>query len=253
MKPEQDLRIADGVAEKEKKFFSYLEIFFSKGLDLNSSIVEVNKKYEFERRYRELNIEFVKIPEKNYSVMKTEVTQKLYKSITGKNPSSFIGENNPVENVRWYDAIEFCNALSEYLGYESVYTRAGNSVNQNVNANGFRLPTVEEWQYAAIGGQNYRYAGSDNLDSVGWYNDNSGEKTHAVALKKPNGYGLYDMSGNVCEWCWDSFGYDSYYRYLCGGCWYDHEDDCKVGSKYYYSADNSRYYMGFRIVRSTGK
>lgn len=251
MMPEQDLRIVDGVAEKERKFFSDLKVFFSKGLDLNSSIAEVNKKYEFERRYRELNIEFVKIPEKTYSVMKTEVTQKLYKTIMRTNPSEFKGNYNPVEKVSWYDAVEFCNALSEYLGYEPVYTRDGSSVTWNENANGFRLPTVEEWQYAAKGGENYKYSGSDNLDSVGWYADNSGYGTHPVAQKKSNHYGLYDMSGNVCEWCWDSYSYRS--RYYCGGGWCYFDSGCKVDSRTDNSADYRTYDIGFRLVRSIGK
>lgn len=256
MKPEQDLRIADGVAEKERKFFSDLKVFFSKGLDLNSSIVEVNKKYEFERRDRELNIEFVKIPGKNYSVMKTEVTQKLYETIMGENPSYFGRDNGttsnyPVEQVSWYDAIEFCNALSEYLGYEPVYTRDGSSVTWNENATGFRLPTVDEWQYAAKGGENYKYSGSDNLDSVGWYADISGDVTHPVAQKKSNHYGLYDMSGNVCEWCWDSYSYRS--CYYCGGGWCYFDSGCKVDSRTDNSADYRTYDIGFRLVRSIGK
>ena len=249
MKPEQDLRIVDGVAEKEKKFFSDLKVFFSKGLDLNSSIAEVNKKYEFERLYREL--EFVKIPGKTYSVMKTEVTQKLYETIMGTNPSGFKGNYNPVENVSWYDAVEFCNALSKKIGYEPVYTIDGSSVTWNKNANGFRLPTVEEWQYAARGGQNYRYSGSDNLDSVGWYSRNSEDTTHPVAQKNPNGYGLYDMSGNVWEWCWDSDGY--YKRYNCGGSWSYDDNYCKVDSRSSYNAGFRISSIGFRLVRSTGK
>lgn len=257
MKPEQDLRIVDGVAEKERKFFSDLKVFFSKGLDLNSSIVEVNKKYEFERRYRELNIEFVKIPGKNYSVMKTEVTQKLFETIMGENPSYFGRDNGntsnyPVEKVIWYDAIEFCNALSEYLGYEPVYTRDGSSVTWNENANGFRLPTVEEWRYAARGGQNYEYSGSNNLDSVGWYGRNSKDTTHPVAQKKPNGYGLYDMSGNVWEWCWDFCDNDCY-RYNCGGCCRNGGYDCKVDSRWGNNANGRYDYIGFRLVRSLGK
>lgn len=254
MKPEQDLRIVVGVAEKERKFFSDLKVFFSKGLDLNSSIAEVNKKYEFERRYRELNIEFVKIPEKTYSVMKTEVTQKLYKTIMRTNPSEFKGNYNPVEKVSWYDAVEFCNALSEYLGYEPVYTRDGSSVTWNENANGFRLPTVEEWQYAAKGGENYKYSGSDNLDSVGWYADNSGDGTHPVAQKKSNQYGLYDMSGNVYEWCWDSLGDINCSHYNCGGGWSTYGDYCKVDSRNSnFGADYGFSYVGFRLARSTGK
>ena len=251
MKPEQDLRIVDGVAEKEKKFFSDLKVFFSKGLDLNSSIAEVNKKYKFERRDRELNIEFVKIPGKTYSVMKTEVTQKLYETIMGTNPSEFKGNYNPVEKVSWYDAVEFCNALSEYLGYEPVYTRDGSSVTWNENANGFRLPTVEEWQYAAKGGENYKYSGSDNLDSVGWYADNSGDVTHPVAQKKSNHYGLYDMSGNVCEWCWDSYSYSL--RYDCGGGWCYYDSGCKVDYRNAIAADYGYDKIGFRLVRPIGK
>lgn len=254
MKPEQDLRIVVGVAEKERKFFSDLKVFFSKGLDLNSSIAEVNKKYEFERRYRELNIEFVKIPEKTYSVMKTEVTQKLYKTIMRTNPSEFKGNYNPVEKVSWYDAVEFCNALSEYLGYEPVYTRDGSSVTWNENANGFRLPTVEEWQYAAKGGENYKYSGSDNLDSVGWYADNSGDGTHPVAQKKSNQYGLYDMSGNVYEWCWDSLGDINCSHYNCGGGWSTYGNYCMVDSRgSNFGADYGFSYVGFRLVRSIGK
>ncbi len=246
MKPEQDLRIVDGVTEKEKKFFSNLKVLFSKGLDLNSSIKKEKERVEFEKWYRQ---NFVEIPGKNYSVMKTEVTQKLYESITAKRPSEFRVENNPVEQVSWYDAIEFCNALSKKLGYEPAYTRDGDSVSWNENANGFRLPTIEEWQYAARGGQNYKYSGSDNLNSVGWYYSNSGERTHPVAQKIPNGYGLYDMSGNVWEWCWDSYGYGSCFN--CGGSWYS-DDDCEVDSKYFNAAGYRSNDIGFRLVRSTG-
>ncbi len=249
MKPEQDLRIVDGVAEKEKKFFSDLKVFFSKGLDLNSSIVEVNKKYEQERWYKQ---NFIKIPGRDYSISRTEVTQKLYESIMGANPSYFKGENKPVEEVSWYNAVEFCNALSKKLGYEPAYSINGNSVTWNENANGFRLPTVEEWRYAARGGQNYEYSGSNNLDSVGWYDCNSNNTTHLVALKKPNGYGLYDMSGNVWEWCWDSHGHDD--RFNCGGSWRSYDSNsCKVDSRNYYDTDYGHSRIGFRLARSTGK
>lgn len=269
MKPEQDLRIVDGVTEKERIFFSKLKIHFSKGLDLNSfTIKEVNEEIKFERHCKELNVEFVEIPGENYSVMKTEVTQKLYETIMGTNPSYFrrdnegISENDlknlnettsnyPVECVSWYDAIDFCNALSEYFGYEPAYIRYGNDVTWYTNVNGFRLPTVDEWRYAARGGQDNCYSGSDNLDSVGWYRDNSGDETHPVAQKNPNGYGLYDMSGNVCEWCWDNNPYGSKYR--CGGSFGDDAYECTVYRLDTNSADYRRYDFGFRVVRSLGK
>ena len=252
MKPEQDLRIVDGVTEKERIFFSKLKIHFSKGLDLNSfTIKEVNEEIKFERHCRELNVEFVEIPGENYSVMKTEVTQKLYEMIMGTNPSSFKGEISPVESVNWYDAIDFCNALSEYFGYEPAYIRYGNDVTWYTNVNGFRLPTVDEWRYAARGGQDNCYSGSDNLDSVGWYRDNSGDETHPVAQKNPNGYGLYDMSGNVCEWCWGNNPYGSKYR--CGGSFGDDAYECTVYRLDTSSADYRRYDFGFRVVRSLGK
>ena len=215
-------------------------------------------------------LSMVKIPGTNFEMLQTEVTQELYESIMGENPSYFKGANNPVEMVSWYDAIYFCNKLSVVKGYEPVYSVDGNTditkwnytphqrnsikgeITQNTSANGYRLPTVEEWQYAAKGGQDYTYAGSDEIDEVAWYKINSNVKTHPVAQKKANGYGLYDMSGNVCEWCWDS-DYDS--RYVCGGDWssYAHYSygDCRVyeGVNYYIAFDQKSN-TGFRIIRS---
>ena len=230
------------------------------------------------------SIKMIKIPGKDFKMSATEITQKQYEKVMGENPSwyqisnEFLNDeekkqlkntsNNPVESVSWYDAIYFCNKLSEKLGFTPVYAVDGKTdvatwnytphegesiegeISQNLDANGFRLPTVEEWQYAAKGGQNYEYSGSNNLDEVGWYEDNSGHRTHPVAQKKANGYGLYDMSGNVCEWCWDVYPRYSYCRYYCGGSYYGGGYSCKVDDGDYGDASDQDDDLGFRIVCS---
>lgn len=219
------------------------------------------------------------IPGKDYLMMKTEVTQKQWQIIMGNNPSCFKGDNLPVEEVSWIDAVVFCNKLSEKEGLKPCYSYKGTSNVEkwkflkeellwwsdeewekwkkklacNFNGDGYRLPTLEEWQYAAKGGQEFKYSGSDNLDEVGWYYKNSEEKTHPVAQKKPNGYGLYDMSGNVREWCWDSDPNYSDGRCSCGGGWNYYADRCVVGDKSWDRALNTDSYLGFRIVRSSSK
>jgi len=152
---------------------------------------------------------------------KYEVTQKQYKAIMGSNPSRFTGDDNrPVEMVTFFDALEFCNRLSEIEGLTPVYTisgktMSGNSIgNATVTAdwykNGYRLPTEAEWEYSAKGGngspENYIYSGSNDLYSVAWYGANSSDTTHPVGTKAANGLGIYDMTGNVWEMCWDIYG-----------------------------------------------
>jgi formylglycine-generating enzyme required for sulfatase activity len=159
---------------------------------------------------------------------KYEITQKEYQKIMGTNPSRFKGDNLPVETVTWYDALVFCNKLSMAEGLSPAYSINGSTNPSNwgtvptdrnsswdaviiVNgSNGYRLPTEAQWEYAARGGNgspgNYTYSGSNNADDVAWYSGNSGDSTHAVGTKKPNGLGLYDMSGNGEEWCWDRYG-----------------------------------------------
>ena len=209
-------------------------------------------------------IEMVEIPGMNIKMLKTEVTQELYESVMGNSPRCFVGADRPIESISWYDAIYFCNRLSEMKGKNPVYAVDGETdvkkwgytpheweeiedeITQNAEASGYRLPTYDEWTYAAKGGENYTYAGSNNLDEVGWYYDNSDYKTHPVAQKKPNGYGLYDMSGNVWEWVWDSYDYD--YRYNCGGCYCNYANGCEVDGRYYDYADYRYDYIGFRLV-----
>ena len=259
MKPEWDLRVFGGIAAKEKEEFEVLKKYFVVGLNLYGA----KEKLPWYRGYQSY---FAKVPGKNYAIMKVEVWQKLYESFMGIYPGFHEGDYNPVECVSWYDAICFCNLLSEMLCFTPVYSVNGTTdvrkwgytphegdsirgeVTQNTKANGFRLPTNEEWEYAARGGQNYTYSGSNNLDEVGWYDGNSGKRTHPVAQKKANGYGLYDMSGNVWEWCWDVSPDYSSTRCLCGGSYAD--DNCKMDDGQYDDADYQYSDVGFRIVCS---
>ena len=209
--------------------------------------------------------DFVEIPGMNIKMLKTEVTQELYESVMGNSPRGFVGADRPIESISWYDAIYFCNRLSEIKGKKPVYAVDGETdvkkwgytphenklirgeITQNTEASGYRLPTYEEWTYAASGGENYTYAGSDDLDEVGWYDDNSDNRTHPVAQKKANGYGLYDMSGNVWEWVWDSDDYDDL-RYYCGGSHFNNAGDCVVDFRCSYFASLRDYGIGFRLV-----
>ena len=255
MKPEWDLREIVGIVAKEKQRF-----------DDEKRVIEVAKML-----FDALGIRMVNIPGENIKMLNTEVPQKLYTSIMGINPSYQEGDNNPVEQVSWYDAIYFCNKLSEKFGFTPVYSvdkttdvskwgytphkqeSIRGSVMQNTSANGFRLPTEEEWEYAARGGQNYTYSGSDNLNEVGWHVGNSGNRTHPVAQKKSNGFGLYDMSGNVWEWCWDVDPSNSYCHWFRGGSYDLLSYGCKVVSGNRSSANYQNNRLGFRVVCNVDK
>jgi len=186
---------------------------------------------------------------KGFFMATTPVTQDQYKTVMGKNPSHFKGSDLPVEQVSWEDAVEFCSKLGKKEG------------------RGYRLPTEAEWEYACRAGTTTRFYFGDYDDDLGyhgWFDSNSGSKTHTVAQKKPSAFGLYDMHGNVLEWCSDWYDADYYsnspevdprgpktakeYRVLRGGSWYHGPGSCRSANRFRYSPDGRISNFGFRVV-----
>ena len=203
----------------------------------------------------------------SFYIGKHEVTQKEWRDVMGSNPSYFKGDYLPVESITWYDAVEYCNKRSQQEGLTPCYSGSGDYINCNWNANGYRLPTEAEWEFAARGGtqsKGYTYSGSNGIGSVAWYNDNSGSTTHSVGTKSPNELGIYDMSGNVWEWCWDWYGnYASTsqnnptgatsgsYRVLRGGSWLNSDYRCRVAYRLDNAPDSWNISFGLRVLRAT--
>lgn len=226
----------------------------------------------------------------NFYIGKYEVTQKEWIAIMGSNPAKFKGDNLPVETVSWYDCIEYCNRRSVKEGLRPYYhidkdkkdtsnTSGSDDIKWTVtidkDANGYRLPTEVEWEYAAGGGRmskSYTYSGSDQVDETGWYWKNSGDtyltsnwswpmleknnnKTQPIGSKKPNELGLYDMSGNVREWCWDQQGGNGIDapqgRIWKGGGWMGADFCCEPSFRASYEATGKGPDQGFRICRGS--
>jgi hypothetical protein len=222
----------------------------------------------------------------SFHMSQHEVTMEQFVKVTGlANPSTSFTSvvNGPVQKVNWYYALVFCNKLSVADGLTPVYSIGGSTNTDNWGtvptasnttwdaaaadwtANGYRLPTETEWEFAARGGANsngYTYSGSNTVGDVAWYVDNSAYTTHTVGTKAANELGLYDMSGNVWEWCWDWYGdyptsaqtdytgaVSGLYRVERGGCWASDAYNCSMAKR----SINSPYFLsgaiGFRVVR----
>jgi formylglycine-generating enzyme required for sulfatase activity len=188
-----------------------------------------------------------------FLLAKFPVTQDLYFEITKEMPSTFKGNRHPVETVTWKDAIIFCNSLSIQAGLKSCYTFQVDreEIAFDPTAAGFRLPTEAEWEYACKAGTaGIRYG---ELNMVAWFKDNSEKSTHIVGQKEPNAWGLYDMLGNVWEWCSDIYDETVYgsYRIFRGGGWCDEERSVMATTRrrshpFKFKIDD----LGFRIARN---
>ncbi|MBN2790204.1 MAG: SUMF1/EgtB/PvdO family nonheme iron enzyme [Candidatus Delongbacteria bacterium] len=237
---------------------------------------------------------YVTVTVSDFSIGKYEVTQKEWVDLMGSNPASYdptnnigVGDNNPVFHIGWFDILVFCNQKSmadsltpcysingstdpDNWGVRPIYSSdptfaAWNAVICDWDATGYRMPTEAEWEFAARGGVNwtddYTYSGSNIIGDVAWYNDNSGSELHIIGTKLPNQLGIYDMTGNLYEYCWD--WYAAYtdnatdptgaptgdMRIVRGGSWMSIPENCVVNGRYREYPNTNYDYNGFRLVK----
>ena len=176
---------------------------------------------------KEIQIEMISLPD--FAIGKYPVTQKQWRKIMGTNPSYFSDcDDCPVENVSWHDIQDFLKKLNSLTGKR------------------YRLPTEAEWEYAARAGTDWKFAGCNTAEELGdyaWYGENSEGRTRPVGQKKPNQFGLYDMTGNVWEWCQDENSH-----IIRGGCWFSTAEYCRAADRFSYTPTNRYYRVGFRLV-----
>ena len=230
--------------EKRNNYISFIN-------SINDQMVEI-KSGEIELRDDRIKRKW-KVRIQQFLIAKYPLSQDLYFEITKQSPSSFKGEKNPVENVSWKDAVCFCNLLSIKAGLQPYYSinDKNDDITYELNSNGYRLPSEAEWEYACKAGSTETRYGE--LREIAWYKENSDSKTHKVGTKKPNERGLYDMLGNVWEWCSDIYDETVYgsYRIFRGGGWCDETRSCMATNRrrshpISFKIDD----LGFRLARN---
>ncbi|WP_435626884.1 SUMF1/EgtB/PvdO family nonheme iron enzyme [Candidatus Ferrigenium straubiae] len=234
-----------GDAEHEPRLFER-EIYMGDGVvkkvEVQLGPLELNaagkRREEEKMRLALMSIEagMVAIPGKNYAMGKTEVTQGQWKAVMGEDPPELMFKGCgtcPVERVSWNDIQEYLTRLSQKTGKQ------------------YRLPTEAEWEYACYGGSRSEYCGGSSIGAVAWYGGNSGGKTHPVGQKQANGYGLYDMSGNVLEWLSNCNGTNCEERLLRGGSWDSNSpENMRATYRYEYGPTIRNSHFGFRLART---
>lgn len=221
---------------EEKNILDLKDFVLVNGGSFFMGATSEQKNYADESEYPAREVEV-----KTFLIGKYEVTQDLWCAVMGSNPSDHVGDKLPVENVSWLDVQEFISKLNQMTG----------------NQFSFRLPTEAEWEYAARGGQSSSgrvYSGSDTLSEVGFYESNSDSQSHPVGILAPNELGIYDMSGNVWEWCQDTYGSysekteDGIVKSYRGGSWLNEDTYCRVSMRGSAAQDLKSRTRGFRLA-----